>query len=196
MAGKRLGRTTSHRLAMWRNMAAALFQHEAIQTTERKAKEVRRFVEKLITTAKKGSLHARRQVIARLGRDRVMVEIKDDKEEVLDKTVVQKLFDEIAPRYADRPGGYTRIIHLPERRIGDAGRQVVLELVEEEIAAGEGSATGAGRRRRRAAKRRAAAGRAARPGAAEAATTDETHADESAAEEPQSADTAQAPQDA
>jgi len=90
-------------------------------------------VEKLITLAKKGTLHARRQVIALLG-DRAMVD-KDNPDELADMTVVQKLFNEIAPRYADRQGGYTRIIHLPERRIGDSGQQVLLQLIEEKTTA-------------------------------------------------------------
>jgi len=149
MAGKRLGRSTTHRIAMRRNMAAALFQHGAIRTTEAKAKELRRFVEKLITTAREGTLHARRRVVSQLGQDRAMF---DDEGQSLDQSVLQKLFDEIAPRYLDRPGGYTRIIRLAERRIGDAGRQVILQLVEESPPE-RGGAKGASRRRRRAAKR-------------------------------------------
>jgi len=155
MSGKRLGRTTSHRKAMRRNQAAALFEHGAIRTTEAKAKELRRFVEKLITVAKEGTLHARRRVIAELGRDRLMF---DEQKEALDQTVVQKLFDEIAVRYEDRPGGYTRIIRLAERRIGDAGRQVILQLVEETPASGtRDESQGESRRKRRAAKRHEAA---------------------------------------
>lgn len=108
-------------------MAASLLQHETIRTTEPKAKELRRFVEKLITTARKGTLHARRLIIAELGHDRAMFNVEEEME---DKTVVQKLFDEIAPRYADRPGGYTRIIRISDHRIGDNGTQVILQLVE------------------------------------------------------------------
>ena len=162
MAGKRLGRTTSHRIAMRRTRAASLFEHGAIRTTEAKAKELRRIVEKLITVARQGTLHARRRVIAQLGRDRRMF---DDEGETGDQTVIQKLFDEIAPRYTDRPGGYTRIIRLAERRIGDAGRQVIVQLVEE-TPAERGGSKGASRRRRRAAKRHEAA--AARPAAKDA----------------------------
>ena len=157
VSGKKLNRTTSHRKALWRNMAVALFQHGAIRTTETKAKELRRFVEKIITTARKGTLHARRMVLAELGRDRRMY---DDEGEQQDQTVVQKLFDEIAPRYAERPGGYTRIIRLAERRIGDAGKQVILQLVEEGAGAGRDEGQGQSRRRRRAAKRHEAAGAA------------------------------------
>ncbi|HDZ22056.1 hypothetical protein LCGC14_0486350 [marine sediment metagenome] len=151
--GKKLNRTTSHRKALWRNMAAALLQHGAIRTTEPKAKQLRRFVEKLITTAKRGTLHARRQVIATL----VDRDIFDDEGQKLDQTIVQKLFNEIAPRYADRPGGYTRIIHLAERRIGDASKQVLLQLVEEEGVGPAAKPSGTSRRKKQAEKRRQAA---------------------------------------
>jgi large subunit ribosomal protein L17 len=113
-------------------MAASLFQHGTIRTTVVKAKELRPFVEKLITVARRGTLNARRQVIAIL-RDRdIHTWDATEKDYILeDKTIVQKLFDEIAPRYATRPGGYTRIIRLADRRIGDGGQQVLLQLVEE-----------------------------------------------------------------
>jgi large subunit ribosomal protein L17 len=137
-------------------MAASLLEHGAIRTTEAKAKELRRFVEKLITVAKAGTLHARRRAIAKLG-DR---QAFDREGEELDQTVVQKLFDEIAPRYMDRPGGYTRIIRLADRRIGDAGRQVLLQLVEETGAREAGEPEGPSRRRRRATRRIEAAGAA------------------------------------
>lgn len=153
---KHLGRTTSHRKALRRNMGASLIQHGTIRTTEAKAKYLRRFVEKLITIAKKGTLHARRQVIAKIG-DRDMV---NDEAELADKTVIQKLFDEIAPRYADRNGGYTRIIRLADRRIGDSGRQVLLQLVEESPTGGDQTTETTSRRKRRAAKRLEAAGAA------------------------------------
>lgn len=133
-------------------MAASLIEHGTIRTTQAKAKELRRFVERLITAAKVGTLHARRRVIALL-QDR---DIVDAEGKLQDKTVVQKLFDEIGPRYADRPGGYTRIIRLAERRIGDSGAQVLLQLVEEKPtkATEKGSQS---RRKRRAAKRHEAA---------------------------------------
>ncbi len=127
IAGKQLSRTTSHRKAMRRNLAASLIEHGAVRTTPAKAKEVRPFVERLITIARTGTLHARRRVITLLG-DRAMTDAESG--EIADKTVIAKLFDEVAPQYADRPGGYTRIIHLPERRIGDAGKQVLLQLIE------------------------------------------------------------------
>jgi len=137
-------------------MAASLIQHGAIRTTEAKAKELRRFVEKLITVARTGTLHARRRVI-RLLQDRQMYDYDEiEKDHVAaDKTVVQKLFDEVAPRYVDRPGGYTRIIRLSDRRIGDGGTQVLLQLIEESTEAAEQKE--GGRRKKRAAKRLAAA---------------------------------------
>jgi len=143
-------------------MAASLFEHGAIRTTEAKAKELRRFAEKLITMARKGTLHARRRVIAEL-QDWHKHEFDENKSKRVKrkKTVVDKLFDEIAPRYADRPGGYTRIIRLAERRIGDAGRQVLLQLVEE-TGAEENASRGSSRRRQRAAKRFEAVGKASR----------------------------------
>lgn len=153
MMGKQLSRNTAHRRALRRNQAASLFQHGAIKTTEVKAKELRRFVERLITIARKDTLAARRQVISLL-RDRKMVN-DEGKEE--DLSVIQKLFREIAPRYASRPGGYTRIVRLSDRRIGDAGVQVMLQLVEESSSADKGAAKTTSRRRRRAAKRQAAA---------------------------------------
>jgi large subunit ribosomal protein L17 len=156
LATKHFNRTSKHRTAMRRNMAASLIEHGSIRTTEAKAKHLKRFVEKLITVAKKGTLHARRKVIARLqDRDIYTYDPKTDDYDLEDQTVVQKLFDVIAPRYADRPGGYTRIIHLAERRLGDAGKQVILQLIEDEPSrAGLG---GEGKRNARAAKRSKAA---------------------------------------
>ncbi len=153
VAGKKLNRTSSHRKAMRRNMAASLFEHGAIRTTEAKAKDVKPFVERLITIARKGTLHARREVISILG-DR---NIADADGAIQEKTVITKLFDDIAPRYADRPGGYTRIIRLSERRIGDSGIQVLLQLIDEsQTDAGESGAA-ASRRKKRASMRRQAA---------------------------------------
>jgi large subunit ribosomal protein L17 len=136
-AGYKLGRNTAHRLALYRNLAAALFVHERIVTTLAKAKAVRPFVERLITLAKRGDLHARRLVMARLGPCRnILVSEEDEKDRKKGKsvplrTVVQKLFDELGPRFKDRPGGYTRIIKRPQRRLGDAGPTVFLELLRE-----------------------------------------------------------------
>ncbi len=131
VAGRHLSRTSGHRTALRRNLAASLFEHGNIVTTPEKAKFVRPFAEKLITKARKGTLHARRQVIAAL-QDRAICKVEDGEPEKVD-TVVRKLFNEIGPKYAQRSGGYTRMIRLPFRRLGDNGQLVVLQLVEEEI---------------------------------------------------------------
>ena len=127
VAGRRLGRTSEHRLAMRRNMVTSLFEHETISTTMQKAKEVRSFAEKLITLAKKGTLAARRRAISLLG-DRDIIN-HETGEAVKQGTVIRKLFSEIGPRYLDRPGGYTRIVRLSMRRLGDNGQVVLLQLV-------------------------------------------------------------------
>jgi large subunit ribosomal protein L17 len=116
-AGRRLGRTTSHRIAMFRNMVTSLLNHERVVTTDAKAKEIRSVAEKMITLGKRGDLHAMRQAAAY----------------IREKSVVTKLFSTIAPRYKDRQGGYTRIIKLGQR-LGDAAPLSVIELVEEELA--------------------------------------------------------------
>ncbi len=112
IAGKRLGRTTSHRMAMFRNMVTSLFEHERIVTTVEKAKEVRPIAEKMITLGKRGDLHARRQALS-------FIRSKD---------VVDKLFTEIKDKFADRKGGYTRILKTGVRR-GDAASMAIIELV-------------------------------------------------------------------
>lgn len=109
---RKLGRPTDHRKAMLRNLVTSLLRNGKIETTETRAKETRRMAEKMITLAKRGDLHARRQVMAY----------------VYDETVVKNLFEEIAPKYADRNGGYTRILKLGPRR-GDAAEMAILELV-------------------------------------------------------------------
>lgn len=129
LSGRRLSRTSEHRLAMRRNLVASLFEHETVSTTVEKAKEVRAFAEKLITLAKKGTLSARRRAIAMLG-NRDIVSYEDGKA-VRKGTIIGKLFSELGPRYLDRPGGYTRIINLSLRRLGDNGRLVLLQLVGE-----------------------------------------------------------------
>src|SRR5919198_6423136 len=104
-AGRKLGRNASHRLALYRNLALALFRHERIVTTLEKAKAVRPFVEKLITLAKKGDLHARRLAMARLGppsKAEVNPEGEDDEDR---QRIIERLFDVIGPRFKDRPGG-------------------------------------------------------------------------------------------
>ena len=115
--GRKLGRKREHRLAMFRNMTIALFEHGRIVTTKEKAKETRRFAEKLITLAKEENLHNFRRALQILP----------------DKAIVRKLFREIAPRYRERPGGYTRILQLSGQRLGDGGSKVIFELVEEEM---------------------------------------------------------------
>ena len=113
-AGRKLGRTTSHRRAMFRNMATSFFEHERIETTDAKAKELQRIAEKMITLGKRGDLHARRQVLSFLN----------------NKDVTRNLFDTIAPRYNDRNGGYTRIFKAG-RRQGDNAPLSIIELVPE-----------------------------------------------------------------
>lgn len=122
--GRRLGRNQEHRIALFRNLTVALLTHRRIITTVEKAKEVRGFVEKLITLAKKGTLHSRRLALARLR----------------DKDAVEHLFKEIAPLFADRPGGYTRVIKRLERRLGDGGETAFLELVLKDEASVESKA--------------------------------------------------------
>lgn len=127
VVGRRLSVSPSHRKALLRNLAQSLIEHGQIRTTLPKAKELVRFVEPLITLAKKNTLHARRLVIARLN-DRLMADPKDP-DILLDDSVVQKLFKEIGPAMADRNGGYTRIIKTAEWRIGDAGDVAIVQLV-------------------------------------------------------------------
>lgn len=127
VAGRRLSRTKEHRLAMRRNLVASLIQHETVSTTIEKAKEVKPFAEKLITLAKKGTLAARRRAIALLG-NRNIVDYEDG-QAVKTGTIIGKLFSELGPRYLDRPGGYTRIIRLSLRRLGDNGQLVLLQLI-------------------------------------------------------------------
>jgi len=132
-AGRQLGRNAEHRLALMRNLTMALIQHGRIITTVAKAKEVRPFIEKLITLARKGTVHARRLALARLGpmgAARPMAHEEDEAKRD-GRKIIQKLFDEIAPRFKDRPGGYTRIIKRPERRLGDGGRTAYIELLKE-----------------------------------------------------------------
>ncbi len=125
VAGRRLNRSKGHRTALRRTLVTELFRHERIRTTEAKARAIRSQAEKLITLAKRGliagettperGVHARRLADGRLN----------------DPQIVKKLFDDIAPRYAERPGGYTRIIKLGQLRKGDAAKMAVIELVEE-----------------------------------------------------------------
>jgi large subunit ribosomal protein L17 len=134
---------------MRRNLAASLIQHETISTTLEKAKEVKSFVEKLITLGKKGTLSARRRAIALLG-NRDIIDYEDDKP-VKKGTIVGKLFSDIGPRYLDRAGGYTRIIRLSLRRLGDNGELALLQLVgKEEVSTKETKASKKKRSRKKA----------------------------------------------
>ena len=132
-SGRQLSRNSSHRWALMRNLITALLREEKIHTTDPKAKELRRWVDRVITLGKRGDLHARRQAAAI----------------IFDKTVVKKLFDTIGPRFKDRPGGFTRIVKLGVRH-GDAAQMALIELVGGEAKA-EASTGGAkkGRRARR-----------------------------------------------
>lgn len=124
-AGRKLGRNATHRIALMRNLARSLIIHERIITTVEKAKEARRFVEKLITLAKDGSLHARRLALARLGPAGGTTVSDED-----DRKIVNKLFEDLGPRYQERSGGYTRIVKRLQRRLGDAGQTAYLELLK------------------------------------------------------------------
>lgn len=166
--GYKLGRTTAHRLSTLRNLAAGLFEHGQITTTVPRAKAVQPFVEKIITLAKRGDLHSRRMVIAKLGGDRQGFEwlylpknASDAEKDHVEKLrefssqffnvpesegvernrygelrkspkIVKHIFDNVAPRYQDRAGGYTRIVKLGRVRLGDAGELCVLQLVGNE----------------------------------------------------------------
>lgn len=188
-AGYKLGRTSTHRQAMLRNMAASLFEHGQIVTSVPKAKALQPFVEKIITKAKKGDLHSRRQVIAMLGRDRRAFEwlyvpkgadeqergrvngMRERAEKFFDvpsseevernrygelrkaPRLVRHIFENVGPRFADRQGGYTRIVRIGYHRLGDATEMCVIQFVGAE----EGPEIGGNpSRRRRQADRRSA----------------------------------------
>jgi large subunit ribosomal protein L17 len=150
---RKLGRTSAHRRALLRNLATDFFRHERLRTTLPKAKELRPYAERLITLARRDDLHARRQVAAVIG----------------DKTVVKKLFDTLAPRFATRPGGYTRTLKLGPRR-GDNAEMAILELIgSEPVFKKQMEEKKTRRDRRREAAEKAAAAEAEAGGAAEAA---------------------------
>ena len=113
--GRKLGRTSAHRKALLRNMVTSLLEHERIRTTDAKAKELRGVAERMITLGKRGTLHARRQALRT----------------IRSKQVTSKVFSELADRYRDRPGGYTRVIKLGQR-VGDAAPMSIIELVDRE----------------------------------------------------------------
>ena len=131
-SGKKLGRDSAHRKALFANLTSSLIEHGRIRTTETKAKAVRPIAEKMITLGREGSIHSRRQALAFLRT----------------QEVVHKLFSEVAPRFKDRPGGYTRIVKLGPRQ-GDAAPMAYLELVDFVPDGGHVEAEGSGRRRRR-----------------------------------------------
>jgi len=198
--GYRLGRTTAHRASTLRNIAASLFEHGQVVTTVKKAKAVQPLVERIVTLAKRGDLAARRNVIARLGRDRHAFEwlylpkkATDDEKAAVDKLreraakyfdvpagdtvernrygelrraprLVKHIFDNVAPRFKDRPGGYTRIVKLGKHRIGDGSELAVIQFVGAE----EGPEIGGqpSTRRRTADKRTAFAAKARKEAAA------------------------------
>jgi large subunit ribosomal protein L17 len=225
VAGKKLNRTPAHRQATLRNLAAGLFEHGQIETTMPKAKAVQPFVERLITIAKRGDLHSRRLVQSRLGGDRrafvwlteervatykrenPFFDVPDADEIEFNRygevrkapSLVKHICENVAPRYKDRPGGYTRIIKLGTSRLGDGGEKVILQLVGEE----EGPELGGQlSRRREIADRRTAYAASLHTGAgdeeASAVATEEPPAEEQPeapaaegpAEEPQASENA------
>jgi large subunit ribosomal protein L17 len=147
-AGRKLNRSGAHRRALFRNMVTSLLLHERVQTTDAKAKELRRWADRMVTLGKRGTLHARRQAMAF----------------VRSRRVVKKLFEEIAPRFQSRPGGYTRVVKLASVRHGDAAPLAIVELTER----GDRAVSEAEKKRerkRRAAQRKEQAGGGPRPGA-------------------------------
>ncbi|MGP1346868.1 MAG: 50S ribosomal protein L17 [Phycisphaerales bacterium] len=182
-AGFKLGRTSTHRQAMLRNMAVSLFEHGQVVTTIPKAKALQPFVEKMVTTAKQGTIHARRQIASELGRDRRAFEwlhtpkgADDAEKEIVRKQadaakdffdipaadtvernrygelrksprIVKHIVDNVAPRFADRNGGYTRIIKLGKRRKGDAAELCVIQFVGAEEGPEIGAAASSTRRK-------------------------------------------------
>ena len=155
VAGRKLGRTSMHRLALLRNLSTELFRHERIRTTLMKAKELRPFAEKLITLSKRETLHARRLVLR----------------DIHDKEVVSKMFDTISSRFAQRPGGYTRIVKLGPRR-GDNAEMALIELIGAEPAKkAKAPAEGEGTESQ-APDKKGAKGKAARPAAKKKAKPD------------------------
>ncbi len=131
-SGKKLGRDSAHRKALYANLTASLIEHGRIRTTETKAKAVRPIAEKMVTLAREGTIHARRQALAYLRT----------------QEVVHKLFSEVAPRFVGRPGGYTRVVKLGPRQ-GDSAPMAYLEFVDFVPDRGAEPAEGSGRRRRR-----------------------------------------------
>ena len=184
--GRQLSRDTEHRKALRRNLVQSLFEHGQVRTTLPKAKEVRAFAEKLISLARRNDLTSRRRVI-QLMNDRRLVD--EDQEFILNdkgraRTVVHKLFEDVAPKFADRTGGYTRIIKLSDYRIGDGGSLVLLQLLTEESRPTGGARRSQGLRRKRYERRHQFASKALkRDRGGKASTAGETTAGEGAAAE-------------
>ena len=164
--GRQLSRDTEHRKALRRNLVQSLFEHGKVRTTLPKAKEVRAFAEKLITLARRNDLTSRRRVVQLMNDRRLTDEeqefITDEKGRA--RTVVHKLFDDVAPKFADRQGGYTRIIKLSDYRIGDGGSLVLLQLLTEKSSPTGTARRSAGLRRKRNERRHQFAGRVAKGG--------------------------------
>jgi large subunit ribosomal protein L17 len=166
IVGRRLGRDCQHRLALRRNLVASLIEHETISTTLEKAKEIKPFAERLITLGKKGTLAARRQAISLLGNRRIVKEV--DGQDVASGSVIGKLFSDIGPRYLDRNGGYTRIIRLSKRRLGDNGELCLFQLVAKQEEVAEKKPTKKASAKKAPAKKKAAKSEAAEKPAAAA----------------------------
>lgn len=126
MGYRKLGRTSSQRKAMLRDLTTDLIINEKIVTTEARAKEIRSTTEKMITLGKRGDLHARRQAAAFVRNE--VADVREENDEIVVETALQKLFSDIAPRYKERNGGYTRILKTEPRR-GDAAQMVIIEFV-------------------------------------------------------------------
>jgi len=141
-AGRKLNRTSAHRKALFRNLVTSLIEHEQVRTTDAKAKELRRIADRMITLGKRGSLHARRQALSY----------------IRSRSVVTKLFDEVAGRFKERPGGYTRVVKIGHRH-GDAAPMSVIELTDRGEAAKAEAERKRERRRRRAEKKESPAAR-------------------------------------
>ncbi len=144
-AGRKLNRTGAHRKALFRNLVTSLLEHEQVRTTDAKAKELRRIADRMVTLGKRGSLHARRQALAFIRK----------------RSVVTKLFDEVAARFRERPGGYTRVVKIGPRH-GDAAAMSIIELTDHgEAAKAEAEKKRERRRRATEKKKEKAAGPAA-----------------------------------
>lgn len=138
MGYRKLGRNSSQRKAMLRDLVSDLVINERIVTTKTRAKETQRLAEKMITLGKRGDLHARRQAAAFLRNE--LATVAETEEEIIVQSTLQKLFDDIAPRFANRNGGYTRVLNTEPRR-GDGAPMAILEFVEGEVVSTEEETT-------------------------------------------------------